>query len=149
MVTIHRSEARDVWSASAIEFTSAVVHIAIYFWNSDTSIQKSHEGLFRLILCTLLDKYHSLLPVMFPRLFWAIPDQEVLSTFGELKQAISHLNAVQDSRLKICLPFMDFMSMLGTCLAVPRNLTVQSQSQSSLPSPTDSRPRMSWSVPAS
>lgn len=79
-----------------------------FFWNVGTQLQKSHTGMLRGILHNILEKYHDLIPAVFPRLYsdkQPIIDHDA-PTQVELKIAFEQLVARSAPFLRICV-FID------------------------------------------
>ncbi|KAK7179601.1 small s protein [Paraphaeosphaeria sporulosa] len=63
--------------------------LPFFFWNIGTTLQKSHIGLLRALLYTVLSKHPELVPAVFPKLFhnWKGSDAEIAPDYTELKRA--------------------------------------------------------------
>ncbi|KAK7187201.1 small s protein [Paraphaeosphaeria sporulosa] len=79
-----------------------------FFWNAGTQLQKSHTGMLRSLLHSVLTQYHDLIPAVFPTLYAdgiPISDDEPPS-YIELKSAFERLKIRSASFLRICI-FID------------------------------------------
>lgn len=79
-----------------------------FFWNVGTQLQKSHTGMLRSLLHSILTQYHDLIPAVFPTLYAEgipISDYEPPS-YTELKGAFERLKVRSASFLRICI-FVD------------------------------------------
>jgi hypothetical protein len=67
----------------------AVSHF--YFWNLGTSLQKTHTGLLRALLHSILEQYPELIPAVFPKLYCARArlDEDCAPQYIELKEAFA------------------------------------------------------------
>jgi hypothetical protein len=83
----------------------AVSHF--YFWNLGTSLQKTHTGLLRALLHSILEQYPELIPAVFPKLYCARArlDEDCAPQYIELKEAFT-LMVKKSSFLKIAV-FID------------------------------------------
>lgn len=91
---------------------SKLVTANFYFWNSGSRLQMSQSGLFRSLLCQLLDQARDAIPSISPIRWEALclfnnldnpdewPEQELQ---GMLQKAVSHISG---NGLKVCL-FID------------------------------------------
>lgn len=79
-----------------------------FFWNVGTQLQKSHTGMLRSLLHSVLAQYHDLIPAVFPTLYvdkMPINDDEPPTYMG-LKSAFERLKVRSASFLRICI-FID------------------------------------------
>jgi hypothetical protein len=79
-----------------------------FFWNVGSQLQKSHTGMLRSLLHSILTHYHDLIPAVFPTLYAEgipISDYEQPS-YVELKGAFERLKVRCASFLRICI-FID------------------------------------------
>ncbi|USP77500.1 hypothetical protein yc1106_04774 [Curvularia clavata] len=79
-----------------------------FFWNVGTQLQKSHTGLLRSLLHSILAEYQDLIPAVFPTLYASgtpISDEEAFS-YIELKGAFERMKIRSASFLRICI-FID------------------------------------------
>ncbi|RYN83646.1 hypothetical protein AA0117_g1679 [Alternaria alternata] len=79
-----------------------------FFWNVGTKLQKSHTGMLRTLLLSVLTQYHDLIPAVFPTLCAngiPITDDEPPS-YVELKSAFERLKTRSAFFLRMCI-FID------------------------------------------
>jgi hypothetical protein len=79
-----------------------------FFWNVGTQLQKSHTGMLRSLLHSVLAQYNDLIPAVFPTLYAdriSITDHDPLS-YIELKDAFERLKDRSASFLRMCI-FID------------------------------------------
>lgn len=80
-----------------------------FFWNVGTKLQKSHTGMLRSLLHTILAQYHDLIPAVFPTLYAddrMPPSDDDPPSYVELKGALERLKTRSASFLRICI-FID------------------------------------------
>lgn len=77
-------ETLKVWAGQ-----EQLVVLPFFFWNIGTTLQKSHVGLMRSLLHTVLSMHPELVPAVFPKLFhnWKASDAEIAPDYTELKTA--------------------------------------------------------------
>ena len=85
-----------------------LLSLHFFFWNVGTQLQKSHTGMLRSLLHSVLTQYHDLIPAVFPTLYAdgiPISDDEPPS-YIELKGAFERLKIRSATFLRICI-FID------------------------------------------
>jgi hypothetical protein len=86
---------------------SELMNVHFFFWNLGTTLQKTHVGMLRALLHTVLDKHPELVPAVFPRLYrnWKTSDADVEPEYVELKEAFGRL--IEKSRFLRLAMFID------------------------------------------
>jgi hypothetical protein len=95
-------EALKLWAG-----TSELMNVHFFFWNLGTTLQKTHVGMLRALLHTVLDKHPELVPAVFPRLDrnWKTSDADVEPEYVEVKEAFGRL--IEKSRFLRLAMFID------------------------------------------
>ncbi|KAI4958244.1 hypothetical protein J4E86_003842 [Alternaria arbusti] len=89
---------------------SELMNLHFFFWNLGTTHQKTHVGMLRALLHTVLDKHPELVPAVFPRLYrnWKASDADTEPEYVEMKEAFERLmNKSRFLRLAIFIDGID------------------------------------------
>jgi hypothetical protein len=75
-----------------------------FFWNLGTSLQKSHLGLLRSLLHTILDKHPELIREAFPSLWedWKASNPNHEPSYNEIKKGFTRLLNNKNINFKVC-----------------------------------------------
>ncbi|RYN23884.1 hypothetical protein AA0112_g9259 [Alternaria arborescens] len=73
--------------------TSELMKLHFFFWDLGTTLQKTHVGMLRALLHTVLDEHPELVPAVFPRLYrnWKASDADIEPQYVEVKEAFERL----------------------------------------------------------
>jgi Cdc6-like AAA superfamily ATPase len=84
-----------------------LVMTLFFFWNLGTTLQKTHAGMLREILSTILDKHPELIPAVFSKFYrnWKNWDFKIEPHYVEIKEAFS-IMIEKSSYLKLAV-FID------------------------------------------
>lgn len=88
--------------------TKQLLVLRFFFWNLGTPLQKTHVGIMRSFVHTILQKYPELIPSVFPQLYqgWKETDSSSEPTYTEIKQAFQLVLEKSAKFLRLCI-FVD------------------------------------------
>lgn len=92
---------------------SELMRLHFFFWDLGTTLQKTHVGMLRALLHTVLDQHPELVPAVFPRLYqnWKPSDADVEPQYVEMKKAFETL--IEKSRFLKLAIFTDGIDEFG------------------------------------
>jgi hypothetical protein len=92
---------------------SELVRLHFFFWDLGTTLQKTHVGMLRALLHTVLDQHPELVPAVFPRLYrnWKTSDADIEPQYVEMKKAFERL--IEKSRFLKLAIFIDGIDEFG------------------------------------
>lgn len=93
--------------------TSELMKLHFFFWDLGTTLQKTHVGMLRALLHTVLDEHPELVPAVFPRLYrnWKASDADIEPQYVEMKEAFERL--IEKSRFMKLAIFIDGIDEFG------------------------------------